>query len=158
MNAETPRLVASATVDVASVRLCGLDLAHVDLFETTSDDEDTRMNVHLKIKIKSLASEAKIIRAEERKWPGGKTAGGIHVRANLHHHRTHTVRREARWSLLAYGFLRDRLYSAIETGARKPVDWDYVQRIAERFSGNPDPRHVRQRFAEWKADALASIA
>lgn len=66
---------------------------------------------YLKVKIKSLAAEAAIIRREERgcydKRPGTLWDG-------LNHHRRHDVRREARAALLAYGFLRGVAYSAIE--------------------------------------------
>lgn len=56
---------------------------------------------HLKIKIKSLAEEARIIRAEERKVRGMD-------RWNLQHHRKTRVRNAARRSLIAYAIIRGR--------------------------------------------------
>lgn len=66
--------------------------------------------VYLKIKIKSLAEEARIIRHEEKKW-----AGPSETRMGLHHHRTHHVRMETRAALLAYAFIRGRRYSQVES-------------------------------------------
>jgi hypothetical protein len=66
---------------------------------------------YLKVKIKSLAEEAKIIRKEERASQGDKREG-------LHNHRVGVVRRAARHSLLAYGFIRGKKYRDIEPTAR----------------------------------------
>lgn len=64
---------------------------------------------YLKIKIMSLAAEARIIRREEHRWPGPSD-----IRNGLHLHRICDVRNEARASLLAYGYLRGRPYAAVE--------------------------------------------
>lgn len=77
----------------------------------------------LKIKIKSLAEEARIIRADEKKLSGSK-------RESLHIHRVIDVRQEQRSALLAYGFLRGRSYLRIE---------------AKRKEGKPGPNWVRIR-------------
>lgn len=99
--------------------------------------------VQLKIKIKSLAAEARIIRLEELRGkaiplpeehlrPPDKEDGGTHpwrtqrrpgrryhfpasVRHNLYLHRISVVRPEARLSGLAYGFIRGKTYDQIET-------------------------------------------
>lgn len=122
------------------------------------------MNIHLKIKIMTLAAEAKAIRKNELRLQRsinkavnkGKgqydyVDGHRFVRANLHHHRTHTVRKETRHSHIAYGFLRGRQYMEIETFAREPIQWDRIEKLVTRFGcdGN-DSRVVLQRFAEWK--------
>jgi len=67
--------------------------------------------IYLKVKIKSLAAEARIIRHEEakaRKWKN--TA----LRVGLAGHRRGIVRSAARHTHLAYGFLRGRPYKAME--------------------------------------------
>ncbi len=69
------------------------------------------MKTYLKIKIKSLAAEARIIRQEEKKWPGPSD-----VRLGLREHRIKDVRREARAALLAYGYLRGRTIHQMEPG------------------------------------------
>jgi hypothetical protein len=56
---------------------------------------------HLKVKIKNLAEEARIIRTEERKVRGME-------KWELQHHRRTVVRDEARRSLIAYAIIRGR--------------------------------------------------
>lgn len=63
----------------------------------------------LKIKIKSLAEEAKIIRFEEKFYPGNSF-----FRESLKQHRVYIVREEARHALLAYAFMRQIPYKKIE--------------------------------------------
>lgn len=114
------------------------------------NDMEREMNVYLKIKIKSLAAEAAIIRAEERKWPGPSAE-----RFGLHEHRVQDVRRESRAAGLAYGFLRGRRYRALEAKSYEEPNWKRVQQIAEKF-GRGDARDIRQRLEEWKSEAPAS--
>lgn len=71
---------------------------------------------------------------------------------DLHKHRTQTVRPESRHSQLAYAFLRGKAYSRTEDKAKNLPNWDYVQRIAERFSGE-DKRVIAQRFEQWRQEA-----
>jgi hypothetical protein len=93
----------------------------------------------LKVKIKSLAAEAVIIRQEERKNSGA-------TRFTLHQHRVFDVRKEARCSLIAYGYLRGRPLASFEkSGSRKP-DWGNAERIAKRFSLTA---FNQQHFREW---------
>lgn len=102
------------------------------------------MKVFLKVKIMSLAAEARLIRAEERNWPGEHDA-----RKGLRKHRIRDVRREARHALIAYGFLRGRSYRQIERVAAQPPDWKRVEQLIEKF-GQGDLAERRQRFATWK--------
>lgn len=110
--------------------------------------------VYLKVKIKSLAAEAKIIRIEERK---NKKA-----RAGLAEHRKGTVRTAARHTLLAYGFIRGRKYSAIEAKCQRPPNWDNIWRMVDKYgvqwyndefvSNDYKKRKAEQkvRFDDWK--------
>lgn len=66
----------------------------------------------LKVKIKSLAEEARIIRLEERR---AKARGDYETLTSLYLHRTKDVRNEARATQLAYGFLKGRTRSEIES-------------------------------------------
>lgn len=61
----------------------------------------------LRVKLKSLAAEAKIIRKEERRSWGG-------LRESLHLHRINEVRQEARATHLAYGFIRGLMLGQME--------------------------------------------
>ena len=122
------------------------------------------MNTYLKIKIKSLASEARMIRLEERKVKGyiryrnrnvsskeqpSKIDGRLRtLREGLHYHRIFDVRRESRSSCVAYGFLRGRDYGQIEQKCYSLPDWQKVQQIVLSFALD-DQRVVKQRFANW---------
>lgn len=82
---------------------------------------------HLKIKLKSLAAEARIIRHAERRQKTHAHRDGIseehkadhlHALADLQSHRRGVVRHAARESLLAYVFLRGKPYAAAEPRVR----------------------------------------
>ncbi len=81
----------------------------------------------LKVKIKSLAVEARIIRKEEKKTKNET------IRESLNHHRRTDVREEARWAQLAYAFLRGREYSEIESKNSQNVNWTRVTKLVEKF-------------------------
>lgn len=123
--------------------------------------------VYLKVKIKSLAAEAKIIRAEERK--------NKYFRTGLSSHRKTVVRSEARHTLLAYGFLKGKRYRDLEPTAKNKPDWDRVRRMVEKYGIKiPDsythtPEHgfrsqyqkklsaqELERFEEWKTETIAT--
>lgn len=80
----------------------------------------------LKVKIKSLAAEARIIRLEELRSTGV-------IQRSLHFHRTYDVRNEARWSQLAYAFLRGRDYAQVEAKSSGWVNWDRVMKLVAKF-------------------------
>lgn len=116
---------------------------------------------YLKVKIKSLAEEAKIIRLET------KRAKRASIRDGLSLHRKGPVRHEARHTHLAYGFLRGRGYRQIEPKAHVAPDWDKVRKMIERYGthlewGSEDcgyadhkdrKAEVRKRFEEWLEQA-----
>ncbi len=81
----------------------------------------------LKVKIKSLAVEAQIIRREERKARDHQT------REELHSHRVNDVRHEARCSLLAYAFLRGKSKVSVEPCSKCAPDWKRVGQIVRKF-------------------------
>lgn len=134
------------------------------------------MRVHLKVKIKTLAAESRIIRHQELRFkekprlvpPDASVAEKRlarkrrrnlsdrqrAVRSSLHFHRTIVVRREARASLLAYGFLRGRTYKAMEATCREKPPWKRIEELVKRF-GDDDLRDRMQRFSEWKDAAAA---
>lgn len=82
----------------------------------------------LKVKIKSLAEEARIIRKEE-----GRCGKDEALRSSLHAHRILDVRGEQRASLLAYAFIRGREYASVEGRCRAQPDWGRVQRLVGKF-------------------------
>lgn len=123
----------------------------------------------LKIKIKSLAAEAKIIRLEE------KRIGINSIRESLYRHRIDVVRHEARHTQLAYCFLRGLNYKKIEPNAKSVPDWAKVRKMVEKYGTHLAPwsisteKHVEyearckeekkqladvlKRFDEWVANA-----
>lgn len=82
---------------------------------------------YLKVKIKSLAEEAKIIRKETKKARSPSIKNGLYL------HRIGVVRHEARHTLLAYGFLRGKTYEQLEPGCTKWVDWPKVRKMVEKY-------------------------
>ena len=97
------------------------------------------MSTELKIKIKSLAAETKIIKHEESKLHG-------EARQSLQHHRKTVVRHEARHSLLAYGYMRGRPYRSIEMKCHEDPNWQKVQKMVERFGGGKCDNEI----AAWR--------
>lgn len=83
--------------------------------------------LQLKVKIKSLAAEARIIRKEENK------TNNPTIRESLSHHRRTDVRQEARWAQIAYAFLRGLEYSQIEAKNSQAVNWTRVTKLVEKF-------------------------
>ena len=79
----------------------------------------------LKVKIKSLAEEARIIKLEE--------ARNKFLRASLYLHRIGIVRHEARHTLIAYGFLRGRTYKSIESKCQTKPDLAKIWKMVKRY-------------------------
>jgi hypothetical protein len=113
------------------------------------------MHARLRVKLKALAAESRIIRGEEKRARKGwrrlaqkqiapDAQAVLHAEFdNLHRHRTFDVRVESRATLLAYAFLRGKPYATAETaGARKPPI-DRVANIALRFSGDGGPASIK---------------
>ena len=103
----------------------------------------------LKIKIKSLAEEARIIRAAEDKlkghgvdnfqWP----AEGW----KLHSHRKNVVRPEARATQLAYAYVRGVPYRKVEPNPLTEPSWRRVQKMVETYGAKPFDEAA---FRAWK--------
>lgn len=99
----------------------------------------------LKIKIMSLAAEARIIRREANKWP---RAGVMGTRYALNQHRRFDVRQEARSAQLAYGFLRNKPYRSIEEKCWDAPDETRIIEIAVKF-GKLDKKQAAASIKEW---------
>lgn len=76
--------------------------------------------VKLKVKVKHLAAEARIIRREANKLSGLD-------KHSLNQHRTTTVRREARATQLVYGYLRGTPYRSMEATCDYTVFAQYTR-------------------------------
>jgi len=95
--------------------------------------------VFLKVKIKSLAAEARIIRREERR---------SRHREGLHNHRTTAVRKAARSALLAYGFLRGRAYRLMEATCHAKPAWSKVKNLVTQYGVERSDDESRMEFAK----------
>lgn len=118
------------------------------------------MKTHLKMKIKSLAAESRLIRyEEEHHWPAGHP-----MRASLQSHRVTVVRYEARCALLAYAFLRGRHYSQAESSCARAgmPDAERIAKLIRRFSWgyrNNAWSGVDKRVVEhWLASSSPALA
>lgn len=127
--------------------------------------------IHLKIKLKTLAQEARYIRQEEltlkntgKRIKACKTLSesdrnGIFERniegiSDLHHHRTFDLRKAARHSHIAYGFLKGKAYSQIENKPKTEPLWSEVEKIVKRFGGEA----LAAKLKSWYTSPTAQAA
>lgn len=106
----------------------------------------------LRVKIKSLAAEARIIRNEEGRFPRGQRHHTTFQ--SLHSHRTGIVRREARHALLAYAFMRGRQYRQLEAKTHAEPDAGLICGIIKRFAGDAMTRDQLQKLPLWVKEWL----
>lgn len=102
----------------------------------------------LKIKLKSLAAEAKIIRKEE-----GRSFGDL--RCEMHGHRVNLIRSESRHTHLAYGFLRGQTLVQIEPRSYSAVDWERVYVMVKRYGDGSKTQ--RTAFDRWKEERAVFV-
>jgi hypothetical protein len=81
----------------------------------------------LKIKIKTLAAEAQIIRFEENRTINTSK------KADLAMHRRGIVREAARNAQLAYGYVRGRSYHQLEAKCHIEPNWKTVKAMVEKY-------------------------
>lgn len=100
----------------------------ISRYQTSTKDK----RVMLKVKLKSLMEEARIIRKEEARSTGD-------LREDLHIHRTMDVRSEARHTHLAYGFIRGVPVQRMECpelwddGKHPKPDWTKVRAMLKKY-------------------------
>lgn len=118
------------------------------------------MHEYLKVKVKSLAVESRIIRQEEikakraYKWNrdhDGNPEKFNRLREGLYEHRVGSLRNESRISHLAYGFLKKVSYKAMENKCGTDPDWDRIARLIKKY-GEEDNRILMQKFSAWKEE------
>lgn len=115
----------------------------------------------LKVKIKSLAAESKIIRSECKKHRNARF--GV-IADELYTHRTWNVRRESRATNLAYAFIRGKDYKTVEASFRvgHAPDWNKVEQMVIKYGKVYDPdctsteteanfQKMMKRFVKWKS-------
>jgi hypothetical protein len=102
----------------------------------------------LRVKLKSLAAEARIIRREEARTRGA-------IQSELRWHRTQDVRCEARLSCIAYGLIRgkstDRLEPRVRPGNElSESHWKAIGAMLKKFGpiGMAVPEHGDRRITQ----------
>jgi len=123
--------------------------------------------IYLKVKIKSLAEEARIIRKEEykakkqRRYFSGKQGeeenhqAAIKLFWGLRDHRECPVGTESRSALIAYGFLRGRKFSQLETYPTKKgkcvkvSDWHRIFTLVQKYGPEKDHDAVKAAVEKW---------
>lgn len=109
--------------------------------------------VFLRVKIKSLAAEARIIRREETRWPHGhRELGGIW--SQLNSHRRRDVRPEARSAQLAYGLLRGRRYAVMEAKVWEAPDLPRIAYLVGKYGTGRNLPTDKAQLLEWVKDWL----
>ena len=106
---------------------------------------------YLKVKVKSLAAEARIIRLEAKK---AKACNRRDLLFGLHEHRIFTVRRAARSSNLAYGFLLGNSYLCMEKDSRTQPAWKDIETLLRKYgssTGKKLSNHSKHLLEEGKA-------
>lgn len=99
----------------------------------------------LKVKVKSLAEEARIIRKEERRTVGP-------LRDELSWHRRTAVRSAARQSHMAYGIIKGRPIGRVERegSARNEAFWKAVKVMVQKYG--PVDKKQNESFLKYCKD------
>ena len=106
--------------------------------------------VFLKVKIKSLSDESRIIRAEERKTSG-------QIRDLLALHRKGGLRDEARLAHLAYAFIRGKSYRQAEVSGKRTFDMKRFREMVKRFGPIWSKDESYKDYCNRLADFLTRI-
>ena len=109
----------------------------------------TLVRSKFRVKIKSLAEEARIIRREEPRQRTDEDRGA------LHWHRVGIVRSEARATLLAYAFVRSTPYSILERRPRGEIN---AKRVAEIIKSLTYVSYSEKEISDWAKTPEAKAA
>jgi len=115
------------------------------------------MSIELKVKLKSLAEEARIIRKEELKL---KVERKFYKLNELHIHRVQHIRPIARATHLAYGLIRGLGYHQIERTSKSQPNWGKVRAMVEKYSELDERKANLEMLKLWEENRtiLASAA
>jgi len=97
----------------------------------------------LKIKLKHLAEEARIIRHKEKKLRGPNWGASSNL---FREHRVNVVRVEARHSHIIYGYLRGLDYKQIESNPKTKPSMKDLNRILNAFTYS---RSKKEGLENW---------
>ena len=102
-----------------------------------------KRNAYLRVKLKSLAAEAKIIRTEELRAKDAKEFFMLH---SLREHRIHKVRTTSRATLLAYQFLRGVPYAVCEQLESKYLPLSPILLMIQKYG---ESGYTMQSLKDW---------
>jgi hypothetical protein len=107
------------------------------------------MKTYLKIKIHTLADEARHIQREKKRWIKKDGRRDHPLRLSLHWHNRDVVRPESRAAHLAYGYLRGRKYRQMEAKCYSPPDMSRVRILVKSFGLEKDTKKVEADLKKW---------
>jgi hypothetical protein len=99
----------------------------------------------LKVKLRSLMAESKIIRHEEKKTRDPE------LRSELYFHRIRDVRGETRSTQIAYGMLLGRYYREIERTAETTPDLKRVCAMLRKYGDEHIYNATEDTIKQWMA-------
>jgi len=108
------------------------------------------MSTELKIKLKSLAEEQRIIRKEELKLKGN----WAYKAERLIAHRKFRVRPIIRNTHIAYGLIKGHEYHEIEQKSYSSPNWDSVKTMVKKYGSTED----YEKACLWANNNLALVA
>lgn len=109
----------------------------------------------LKIKVKSLAAEARIIRSQELKLKGKNWS---HLANPLRDHRRGPLRTEARDTHIAYGYLKGRTYRQIEAYSETAPNLDNIARMVKKYGTGEFSRSLVSWLSEKSVTVVDAAA
>jgi len=118
------------------------------------------MRDYLKVKVLSLAEEAKIIRRlEKRRLKYARKDKKEHKNSDLNYqiyfglrsHRIFNVRNEARAAHLAYGYLKGLNFQQMEqkTYSNNQPNWNRVKKLVDSYTGPDINKSKLLNYNEW---------
>lgn len=113
------------------------------------------MSVELKIKAKSLADEARVIRAEEKKAKAKRKTETVN---SLHHHRLQVVRPAARATHIARGYLAGTPYRLIEGNAKSEPPLFAAAQMLAKYGPFKDRAEAQKALTLWVEAKAAKAA
>lgn len=115
------------------------------------DSVDDRNNLRMRIMFHENEILRLICRSNKTKVRNATVEYNDHVYWGLHQHRIEDVRKEARNTCLAYGFLKGKTYNEIEKKVKTKPDWRRVMQLVLKY-GEGDPEIMKQQFKKWQED------
>ena len=112
-------------------------------------------NPYLRVKLKSLAEEARIIRVEERRAIKHQNYS---LQASLRWHRIDTVRKAARETLLAYQYLRGFAYKQVEKEGSIEPNWKSVLSMIQRYGPYETKKLDVLNLVDWYCGKKSVLA